>query len=78
MYLINYHLYANTANLPKILAEDTAAAELRHPVQSLRTRCQVEKRARSRKSAQTCGPEPWDQYAYGPSAASHAVAACIR
>ncbi|MGN0230745.1 MAG: hypothetical protein ACI4A8_00905, partial [Muribaculaceae bacterium] len=51
MYLINYHLYANTANLPKILAEDTAAAELRHPVQSLLTRYHGEITTHFRKKA---------------------------
>lgn len=37
MYLMNYHLYANKAALPQIMAEDTGAAELRNPVFYIRT-----------------------------------------
>ncbi|MDO4297795.1 MAG: hypothetical protein Q4C59_04855 [Lachnospiraceae bacterium] len=37
MNLMNYHLYANTAALPQIMAEDTGAAELRNPVFYIRT-----------------------------------------
>ena len=37
MYLMNYHLYANEANYPRMLAEDTGAAELRDPVFCVQT-----------------------------------------
>lgn len=49
MYLINYHLYANAANMPQMMAEDTGAAELRNPVNYLRTEYQAEKNGRSCK-----------------------------
>lgn len=55
MYLINYHLYANTANLSRILAEDTDAAELRNPVNYLRTEYRAEKTNRFHKEGQTAG-----------------------
>lgn len=37
MNLMNYHLYANTAMMPQIMAEDAGAAELRNPVFYIRT-----------------------------------------
>lgn len=37
MYLMNYHLYANEASMPRVLAEDAGAAELRDPVFCIQT-----------------------------------------
>lgn len=37
MNLMNYHLYANTAAMAQIMAEDTGASELRNPVFYIRT-----------------------------------------
>ena len=37
MYLMNYHLYANEASMPRVLAEDAGAAELRDPVFCVQT-----------------------------------------
>ncbi len=41
MNLMNYHLYANKAALPQIMAEDAGAAELRNPVFYIRTEYKV-------------------------------------
>lgn len=38
MNIMNYHLYANTAAMQQILAEDTGVAELRNPVFYIRTK----------------------------------------
>lgn len=64
MYLMNYHLYANTAALPQIMAEDTGAAELRNPVFYIRTRYKqgvirsmIAKAADAWRSARTPGPQ---------------------
>ncbi len=37
MNIMNYHLYANGAQMPQIMAEDAGAAELRNPVFYIRT-----------------------------------------
>lgn len=49
MYLINYHLYANKASLPQIMAEDTAAAELRNPVFYIRTEYRYSRMQRAKE-----------------------------
>ena len=41
MYLMNYHIYANRAMLPQIMAEDAGAAELRNPVFYIRTEYKI-------------------------------------
>lgn len=38
MNIMNYHLYANTAKMHQILAEDAGVAELRNPVFYIRTK----------------------------------------
>ena len=55
MYLINYHLYANTARMNQMMAEDTGAAELRNPVNYLRTEYRAEKTNRFHKEGRTAG-----------------------
>jgi len=37
MYLMNYNLYANEAQMMKVMAEDAGAPELRNPVFYIRT-----------------------------------------
>lgn len=41
MYLMNYHIYANKAAMPQIMAEDAGAVELRNPVFYIRTEYKV-------------------------------------
>lgn len=53
MYLINYHLYANTARMNQMMAEDTGAAELRNPVDYLRTGYRAERTNRFHKEGKT-------------------------
>lgn len=43
MSLMNYHLYANGAKLPQIMAEDAGAADLRNPVFYIRTEYKIGK-----------------------------------
>lgn len=62
MNLMNYHLYANTAAMPQIMAEDAGAAELGNPVFYIRTEYKYGTFDRLRKKAAKKRHAFWNEH----------------